>query len=262
MYSQEARYLIRVFFPHINADQATFWATLKPGPDGAGAGGVNVSRTSWRRVVSRITELHIEDPSVGLEREQWVTIHINYPLSRRHPGGDIKTYKMDPAAPFEDLFQRFSGRYGLEGSSEFRFYYADRVLNLSDTPNSIGHPPHITLMIVAFRAKVVVPDPKASPVSYSQEVEEDPTFHPLPATKPGFIALEFAGVTDAHHGVFEVLPTEPLRSAVLGTFALDNDTEVWAGNRLVKEDDTALSLRLRSGDVLLAEPEGEDLVVS
>ncbi|KAG8973718.1 hypothetical protein FRC05_008306 [Tulasnella sp. 425] len=256
----EARYMVRVFFPNINADQATFWATLKPGSDGTGVGGVNVSKASWRRVINRITEISIEDPSVGLEREQWVTVHINYPLSRKYPGGDVKTYKMDPEAPFEDLFQRFAGRYGLEGPGEFRFHYADQVLSSSDTPNSIGHPPQITLMIVALRAKVVVADPKASPVSYDQEVEEDPTFHPLPASKPGFIALEFTGMIDAHQGVFEVLPTEPLRSAVLGTFGLESDVEVWAGTKLVREDDTALSLRLRSGDVLLAEPEPDEAV--
>ncbi|KIO23708.1 hypothetical protein M407DRAFT_26838 [Tulasnella calospora MUT 4182] len=249
--------MVRVFFPDINADRATFWATLKAAPDGTAADGVNVSKASWRRVINRITEIQVEDPSVGLEREQWVTVHINYPLSRKNPGGDVKTYKMNPEAPFDDLFQRFAGRYGLEGPGEFRFHYADRVLSSSDTPNSIGHPPQITLMIVALRAKVVVADPKASPVSYAQEVEEDPTFHPLSASKPGFIALEFTGMIDAHQGVFEVLPTEPLRSAVLGTFGLESDVEVWAGNKLVREDDTVLSLRLRSGDVLLAEPEGE-----
>ncbi|KAG8902597.1 hypothetical protein FRC00_013758 [Tulasnella sp. 408] len=257
----EAKYMVRVFFPDINAERATFWATLKAGADGTGADGVNVSKASWRRVINRIAEIQVEDPSVGLEREQWVTVHINYPLSKKNPGGDIKTYKMNPDAPFEDLFQRFAGRYGVEGPGEFRFHYADRILSSSDTPNSIGHPPQITLMIVALRSKVVVADPKASPVSYAQEVEEDPTFHPLPATKPGFIALEFTGMIDAHQGVFEVLPTEPLRSAVLGTFGLESDVEVWAGNKPVREDDTVLTLRLRSGDVLLAEPEGEECVV-
>ncbi|KAG8921579.1 hypothetical protein FRC01_000179 [Tulasnella sp. 417] len=140
---------------------------------------------------------------------------------------------MGPEAPFEDLFHMFAGRYGLEDPGEFRFHYADQVLNAADTTNSIGHPPQITLMIVALRFKVVAAGPKASPVCYAQEVDEDPTFHPLPASKPGFIELEFSGMVDAHQGVFEVLATDPLQDA------------------------RVLSLRLRGGDVLLAEPEGD-----